>query len=88
MKIELTPEQQAWIKAKIASRRFADEDQARAYLTAVIDDAMVDVAETAQSIEELRRLWKEGLESSESFEDGPAALDRIWREAEAKFRAS
>jgi hypothetical protein len=83
MKLELTPKQEAWIQAAIMARRFKNEDDARAYLLAIIDDAIQEAASSDGSIEELRRLWDEAEASGPSV-DGPKAMAEIWERVQAK----
>jgi hypothetical protein len=90
MKIELTAAQKAWIQSEIAARRFENEAHARAYLTAIIDDAIRygDVADIP--VDELRRLWAEGVDSGLALDDdgnvltGAETMTRIWKRVQAK----
>ncbi len=93
MKFELTPKQEAWIQAEIAARRFKDEAHARAYLSGMLDDAIQHTHSGDYTIDELRRLVQEGIDSGPAVDengnplDGPAAMARIWERVQAHRRA-
>lgn len=73
MSISLTPELGALVRRAVATGDYATESEV---IREALREWKLRQAQRAAGVEELRRLWDEGLASGPA-EDGKAAFDRL-----------